>query len=109
MSQASVPGFQAEHSLYESACVYRTAAGPSGGPSRSAVTPQALAGGGGIAIGLGGFGGLGGRGGYGFWCELGCGAAYAACLAACGSLSGPAAPVCFGVCTGLYRSCSDGC
>jgi hypothetical protein len=46
--------------------------------------------------------------GLGFWCEAGCGIAYAACLAGC-SAAGPFALPCAAACTGLYRACNDGC
>lgn len=59
----------------------------------------------------GGFGSTGGLvygGGNGFWCEIGCNAAYALCMAACTG-TGPGAVACVLVCTTLYQTCSDGC
>jgi hypothetical protein len=50
-----------------------------------------------------------GGSGYGFWCELGCGAAFVACSAACGALTGPGAGACIAACTVLWENCTDGC
>lgn len=42
-------------------------------------------------------------------CRLGCGAAYAACVAGCAGLTGPGAAVCAALCTVLYDECKAGC
>jgi hypothetical protein len=57
-------------------------------------------------------GGLGG-GGLGSWggtfCRLGCGAAYAACVAGCAALTGPGAAACAAVCSVLWTECKGSC
>jgi hypothetical protein len=102
MNTTRMPGFLADASLYNTSGRYQSVANGECRSGEQRVVSQMRVGGGG---GFGGFGGLR----LGFWCEAGCGLAYAACLAACGSLTGPAAPVCAGACTGLWRACTDGC
>jgi hypothetical protein len=99
MSKMNIPEFTAEASLYKTSGCYQSVAtrGYRGGEQR--VISQIRVGG-----GFGGFGGLR----LGFWCELGCDAAYAACLAAC-TATGPAAPACVATCTFLYDTCIDAC
>jgi hypothetical protein len=102
MRASSLPGFVAENALAPARGRYWAAAAAApGGP---AVLPQARLGG----VGLGGFGGRGG-GGYGFWCEIGCNVAFAACTAACAALTGPGAAACIIGCSTLYQICNDGC
>jgi hypothetical protein len=104
MCSPRLPGFVADVSLgaprgrYWSPAPALAGAGGGAGP---AVLLQAR------NIGLGGFGGVGGKR-QGFWCEVGCNVAYAACMAACGT-TGPAAVACFLACSILYQGCNDGC
>lgn len=95
----NLPGFTADAALYNTNEVYRLAQRPDYGDGAQGVVPQ-------LRVGSFGVGGIGTK--LGFWCELGCGTAYAACLAACGSLT-VGGPVCAAACSGLYRSCMDGC
>lgn len=74
MNPANLPGFTASSSLSHRHSSHSTEAWSLA--SRQAVTPQAR-----IGVG-GGWGTVGTRGVLGFWCEAGCAAAAALCIAA---------------------------
>ncbi len=100
MSKTNLPGFTAGASLYKVSGRYQSTATRGYSSGEQKVISQ-------IRVG-GGFGGFVGGLRLGFWCEAGCGLAYAACLAGCTG-AGPFAPACAAACTGLYKACMDGC